>query len=80
MVWLRRNVAEPEMYHAHRSGHAAGASHVWRVLRAPHLATTIKTTVLIAGAQGGSYALSVWLPTFLRTERGLNSLTPAPTS
>ncbi len=29
---------------------------------------------MVTGAQGGSYALSVWLPTFLKTERHLSSL------
>jgi MFS family permease len=74
VVWLRRHVDEPEIFRARRSERPAGASHIWSVLRAPHLATTLKATVLVAGAQGGSYALSVWLPTFLKTERGLSSL------
>ena len=29
---------------------------------------------MVTGAQGGSYALSVWLPTFLKTERHLSAL------
>jgi MFS family permease len=29
---------------------------------------------MVTGAQGGSYALSVWLPTYLKTERHLSSL------
>jgi hypothetical protein len=28
---------------------------------------------MVAGAQGGGYALSIWMPTYLRTVRGLSS-------
>jgi MFS family permease len=33
--------------------------------------TTILTSLLSMGAQGGYYAITTWLPTFLRTERKL---------
>src|SRR5207244_9154551 len=36
--------------------------------------TTILTSVLTTGAQGGYYAITTWLPTFLRTERKLTVL------
>ena len=36
--------------------------------------TTILTCVLSTGAQGGYYAITTWLPTFLRTERKLTVL------
>jgi MFS family permease len=38
------------------------------------LKTTILTCVLSTGAQGGYYAITTWLPTFLRTERHLTVL------
>jgi sugar phosphate permease len=38
------------------------------------LRTTILTSLLTTGAQGGYYAITTWLPTFLRTERGLTVL------
>jgi MFS family permease len=44
------------------------------VLKPPYLSTTLKVALMVTGAQGGSYALSVWLPTFLKTERHLSSL------
>jgi sugar phosphate permease len=44
------------------------------VLRPPYLATTLKVAMMVTGAQGGCYALSVWLPTYLKTERHLSSL------
>ncbi len=36
--------------------------------------TTILTCILTTGAQGGYYAITTWLPTFLRTERKLTVL------
>jgi MFS family permease len=38
------------------------------------LKTTILTSLLATGAQGGYYAIATWLPTFLRTERKLTVL------
>ena len=58
---------------AARTG-AKGIAQAFTVLRAPYLATTLKVALMVTGAQGGSYALSVWLPTYLKTERGLSSL------
>jgi hypothetical protein len=37
------------------------------------LTTTILTSLLTTGAQGGYYAIFTWLPTFLRTERKLTA-------
>src|SRR5712672_664143 len=34
--------------------------------------TTILTSLLVTGAQGGYYAITTWLPTFLKSERGLS--------
>ena len=38
------------------------------------LKTTILTSMLATGAQGGYYAIATWLPTYLRTERKLTVL------
>jgi MFS family permease len=38
------------------------------------LRTTILASLLTTGAQGGYYAITTWLPTFLRTERKLSVL------
>jgi MFS family permease len=38
------------------------------------LKTTILTCLLTTGAQGGYYAITTWLPTFLRTDRKLTVL------
>ena len=35
--------------------------------------TTVKLSLMVARAQGGGNALSIWMPTYPRTVRGLSS-------
>ncbi|MBR0643417.1 MFS transporter [Plastoroseomonas hellenica] len=69
VFWVRRHVDEPDVFKA-RAGKPP--SQFFTILRPPYLGTTLKVALMITGAQGGSYALSVWLPTYLRTVRGLS--------
>ncbi len=74
VVWIRRNIQEPEIYHAiRRDRPAVGLSHLLSAFRAPYLWTTVKVSLMVAGAQGGGYALGIWMPTYLRTVRGLSA-------
>lgn len=73
VVYLRRGVAEPAAWLARReSGAAAGG--FLRIFSPPLLRTTALAALLTTGAQGGYYALTTWLPTFLRSERHLSVL------
>ena len=74
VLWIRGHVPEPAIFNASRKSASSGLSHLFSVLRPPYLATTLKVSLMVTGAQGGSYALSVWLPTYLKTERGLSAL------
>ncbi|MEN0074366.1 MAG: MFS transporter [Paracraurococcus sp.] len=76
VFWVRKHVDEPDVFKAQQarlieSGRSP-LSQLLVVLKAPYLPTTWKVALMVTGAQGGSYALSVWLPTFLRTERHLS--------
>jgi MFS family permease len=74
VFWIRRHIDEPEIYQAKRSERGAvGLSHLFSAFRGPHLATTIKVSLMVAGAQGGGYALGIWMPTYLRTVRHLSA-------
>jgi MFS family permease len=74
VVWIRRNISEPEIFHASRRDRPAiGLSHLLSAFRAPYLWTTVKVSLMVAGAQGGGYALGIWMPTYLRTVRGLSA-------
>src|SRR5262245_21323149 len=76
VFWIRRHIDEPEIFHAaRRERRPIGAAHLFSAFRAPHLWTTIKVSLMVAGAQGGGYALGIWMPTYLRTVRGLSAPT-----
>jgi MFS family permease len=74
VLWIRRTIDEPEVFNARRSVDTNSIAQAFSVLRPPYVATTLKVAMMVTGAQGGSYALSVWLPTYLKTERHLSSL------
>jgi MFS family permease len=74
VLWIRRTIREPEVFKTRRIADTNGLAQAFTVLRPPYLSTTLKVALMVTGAQGGSYALSVWLPTFLKTERHLSSL------
>jgi MFS family permease len=74
VVWIRRHIDEPELFHANRRLRPpVGLSHLLSAFRAPYLWTTVKVSLMVAGAQGGGYALGIWMPTYLRTVRGLSA-------
>jgi MFS family permease len=71
IFFIRRLVPDPEVYTASR---AAGAKHapLLAIFAPDYLWVTVRGSVLALGAQGGYYAITTWLPTFLRTERHLS--------
>ncbi len=73
VIWIRRNVAESDLAPGHAVA-ASGLGHAFSALRPPYLATTWRLILMVIGAQGGSYALSTWLPTYLKTVRHLTSV------
>lgn len=71
VVYLRRQVEEPQAWLRRRG---APAGRFLDIFRPPLLRTTVLAALLTSGAQGGYYALTTWLPTFLKTERQLSVL------
>ncbi|HEV2188052.1 MAG TPA: MFS transporter [Stellaceae bacterium] len=68
VFWIRRHIDEPEIFHKRRSEREpVGFAHLFSAFRGPHLATTVKVSIMVAGAQGSGYALGIWMPTYLRT-------------
>jgi MFS family permease len=76
VLYIRRFVDEPDVFkQTQKNLDAAGArSNFLEIFSPAILKTTILTCVLTTGAQGGYYAITTWLPTFLRTERKLTVL------
>src|SRR5271169_2804733 len=74
VFWIRRHIEEPEIFQTRRREHPpVGFSHLFSAFRGPHLWVTVKISLMVAGAQGGGYALGIWMPTYLRTVRGLSA-------
>ncbi len=74
VFWIRRHISEPEIFQTQRSERApVGFSHLFSAFRGVHLATTIKVSLMVAGAQGSGYAIGIWMPTYLRTVRHLSA-------
>ncbi len=73
IFFLRQLVAEPAVFAASRAAGAA-SRRPFSIFAAELLPTTVLGSLLAIGAQGGYYAITTWLPTFLRTERHLTVL------
>jgi len=74
VFWIRRHIEEPEIFHAvRRERPPVGVAHLFSAFRPPHLWTTVKVALMVTGAQGGGYALGIWMPTYLRTVRHLSA-------
>ena len=75
VLYLRRYVPESSLFEAERKSGDTGR--FVEIFSRPLLRTTLFTALLAIGVQGGYYAVMTWLPTFLRTVRGLTVLNSA---
>lgn len=74
VIFIRRFVQEPEVHivalqherdtHTKRSFMQIFGADMWF--------TTLRTALLATGAQGGYYAITTWLPTYLKTQQHLS--------
>ncbi|KVC48169.1 MFS transporter [Burkholderia diffusa] len=73
VVVIRRYVKEPDVYAKEKATQAkvADAPRLTEIFAPKLLSTTLRAALLTTGAQGGYYAITTWLPTFLKTERHL---------
>jgi len=76
VFFVRRHVKEPPVFAQTQNNLAAAGkkANFLEIFSPSILKTTILTCLLSTGAQGGYYAITTWLPTFLRTERKLTIL------
>jgi MFS family permease len=79
VFWIRRNVEEAPVYVESRTEMDAFSSRpsFFEIFRPPLLRVTLLGGLMGTGAQGGYYAVTTWLPTYLRTERRLSILDSA---
>lgn len=69
LLYIRRNVVEPEIFREKEKSAPLTAIFAPKFLR-----TTIPAALLLTGMQGGYHAITNWLPTYLRTTRGISIL------
>jgi len=76
IFYIRRRVPEPEIYRSTRARESSlnQGSNFLEIFSPAVLATTLLTALLAVGAQGGYYAITTWLPTYLKTTRHLSVL------
>jgi len=68
VLYIRRFVEEPAVFRQSRPGRFLD------IFAPSLLRTTALTALLATGAQGGYYAIATWLPTYLKSTRGLSVL------
>lgn len=74
VIFIRRNVQESEIFLNKEKPSIPAMKHLLSALRPPYLSTTWRVALMVTGAQGGGYALGVWMPTYLNTVRGISAV------
>lgn len=72
VVYIRRFVDEPEVFR--KSQERGERGRFLEIFSPGILRTTLLASLLATGAQGGYYAVTTWLPTYLKTVRKLSVL------
>ncbi|OUS91552.1 MFS transporter [Rhodococcus sp. NCIMB 12038] len=72
IIWVRRNLKDPEVVTERRESAGKQTGSFAAIFRGGLLRTTVFASLLATGVQGGYYTLASWLPTFLKTSRGLD--------
>ena len=68
---VRRFVSEPEVYREAKV-QAKATAPLLAIFGPRFIGTTLRCALLAVGAQGGYYAITTWLPTYLASERHLS--------
>jgi len=76
VFFIRRYIPEPDVFTATQKRIAGGAPRpgLWEIFSTRLLGTTVLASLAATGAQGGYYAITNWLPTYLKTVRHLSVL------
>lgn len=76
VFFVRKHVPEPDVYQQTKAMISKGEKHasLLEIFSPSLLKTTMFAALLCTGMQGGYYAITTWLPTFLKLERHLSVL------
>ena len=76
ILYIRRNLKDPEIYQANRARmkEEGNEGSFLEIFSPKLLSTTLRASLLATGMMGAYYAITTWLPTYLKTERQLSVL------
>lgn len=76
IVWIRRNIEDPAVYRETRAAmsRVGDSGNFLDIFSRDLIGRTVLASLLATGMQGGYYAVTTWLPTYLKTERNLSVL------
>ncbi|KTT28275.1 MFS transporter, partial [Pseudomonas oryzihabitans] len=74
VLYIRRYVPEPEVFQQTRARQQQSDTPVafWHIFSPSLVRTTLLASLLCMGVQGGYYAITTWLPAYLKLEKGLS--------
>jgi MFS family permease len=72
IVYIRRHVEESSTFVQSRHDRAPGSGQFLAIFSPPLLRTTVLASLMSSGMLGAYYAVTTWLPTYLRVERHLS--------
>ena len=74
VLYVRKYVPEPAVFERTRERQAKGEKRVsfLQIFSPALIKTTLLSALLCTGIQGGYYAITTWLPAYLKLERGLS--------
>lgn len=74
VLYIRKYVPEPEVFQHTKKHQLESGMNVpfWHIFSPSLLRITLLSALLCMGVQGGYYAITTWLPTYLKLEKGLS--------
>lgn len=74
VLYIRKYVPEPEVFLQTKKNQSETGNSVafWHIFSPALLRTTLLSALLCMGVQGGYYAITTWLPAYLKLEKGLS--------
>jgi MFS family permease len=74
VIYIRRNVTDSQIYHETRARAAASGTSFLEIFSPPLLRVTVLASLLATGLMASYYAITTWVPTYLKTVRHLSVL------
>jgi MFS family permease len=75
VLWMCRGIEEPEIFRKQQKTRSSQPkASLWEIFHPNLIRSTLVAALLATGGLGGNYTILTWLPTYLKTVRGLSVL------